>query len=169
MQVQETAPEAGRGQGPTDDDMLALGRLQFLAAYCPLHKTYSAALLSRLFFPAINNDCVRFFENADKKICAALIWARLDEDAADRMIHGGMLPDDTTWSSGDMLWFIDLLAPFGHGRSIARHIARNPPDEPFCFARLNAKGKVHKIVEGDRNAGDGDRLRAFVLNSKGAG
>lgn len=147
-----------RGAPPTDDQLLALGKLSFLAAYCPLHRSYPGHLMSAIFFPAVSNGCVRFFENDQGATAAALIWARLSEEVAVRMLSDGRPPSTQEWVAGDQMWFIDLLAPFGHGRIIARTIARNPPPEPFYFARLDGQGRLAKIVEGDPTRG----RRGFV-------
>ena len=147
--------------GPTDPEMLSIGKLSFLASYCPLHKTLPMGLLARFFYPAINNDCVRFFENEAGKTAAALIWARLDDEVSARMLETGMPPTEEEWTSGKTLWFLDLLAPFGHGRIVARNIARNPPREPFYFARINAEGRVRKVVCGDATAHRGGRVTAW--------
>ncbi len=125
--------------------------------------------MARLFFPAINNDCVRLFKNDDGHVCAALIWARLSDDVSERMLFEREPPDATEWTSGTNLWFLDVLAPFNHGTMIARHIARNPPEGPFYFARLGRGGLVRKVVRGDGSRRDG-RVRAFfVEHDKGTG
>lgn len=147
-------------KGPADDDLLALGKLHYLATYCPVHRAYPLAALTRLFVPAINHKCVRFFENEEGRTCAALIWARLAPDVSQRMVSGGAPPAPEEWGAGSGLWFLDLLAPFGHGRMVARHIARNPPPEPFCFARLGRDGQIRKVVRGDAGAPLGGRVQA---------
>ncbi len=152
--------------GPTeavDEQFAALGYLHFLAAYCPLHRRMPAAWLGKLFIPAVNSKCVRFFRNDKNNVCAALIWARLDEDAVDRMLRDSEPPDESVWSSGASLWFLDVLAPFDHGKLVARHIARNPPPEPFYFARLNKAGQVRKVVRAEARARGPDRMQSFHL------
>jgi len=140
--------------------MLALGRLHFLAAFCPLHRKLPASFLARVFIPAVNADCVRFFQNDKGDVCAALIWARLTEAAGARMVDHNEPPAAAEWAAGDNLWFLDLLAPFGHGRMVARHIARNPPPERFRFARLDARGRVARVIVGDATAPRGQRVSA---------
>lgn len=153
---------ADRGGEVTDDHVLSLGRLSFLATYCPLHKQFPAAALSRIFVPAINHNCVRFFSNEDDQVCAALIWARLTDEVSERMIFDQVPPTEKDWASGHNLWFLDVLAPFGHGKMVARHIARNPPDGPFFFARLGKGGKARKVVCGDASARRGRVTSYFV-------
>lgn len=158
-----------RSVGPSESELLSIGKLQFLAGFCPLHQKMPAFALARIFYPAINHDCVRFFENEDGKTAAALIWARLSDEVSARMLYDRVPPKEAEWASGDTLWFLDLLAPFGHGRLVARHIARKPPEEPFFFARLDAQGGVKRIVRGDALQAHGERMQTWAgLPGRGA-
>ncbi|MGB4788229.1 MAG: toxin-activating lysine-acyltransferase [Lentibacter algarum] len=142
----------------------ALGWLSFLASFCPLHRSYQGGALAEIFVPAINNDCVRFFKNDAGQICAALIWARLSDDVSERMVFERKPPQASEWTSGKNLWFLDILAPFNHGTLIARHIARQPPDGPFFFARLGPDGQVRKIVRGDASNRK-QRVKAYFVDA----
>lgn len=151
-----------RGVGPSESELLSIGKLQFLASFCPLHQRMPAVALARIFYPAINNNCVRFFENEDGRTAAALIWARLSDEVSNRMLHDRIPPTEADWASGDTLWFLDLLAPFGHGRIVARQIARTPPPEAFYFARLDATGGVQRVVCGDASRARGERMQTWA-------
>lgn len=154
--------------GPSDAHITTLGWLNFLASYCPLHQKFSAAMLSQLFAPAINNDCVRLFKNDDGYVCAALIWAQLSDDVSERMVFDRVPPKPSEWITGSNLWFLDVIAPFKHGRMIASHIARNPPDSPFFFARLGESGAIRKVVRGDASHRS-KRIQVFQIDpEKGA-
>jgi len=157
-----------RAMGPSESELLSIGKLQFLASFCPLHQKMPAHALARIFYPALNNGCVRFFENENGHTAAALIWARLSSDVSDRLLRTGTLPTQSEWTSGDKLWFLDLLAPFGHGRIVARTIARSPPEEPFWFARIDQSGALRKVVRGDVLGRDGGQVVAWD-NSNWAG
>ena len=159
---------APRPKGPTDEHLLALGKLCFLAGFCPLHRSYRGAVLAGLFFPAVNHGCVRFFEDDNGATAAALIWARLTDDAARRMLHEGVLPGEAEWTAGPNLWFLDLIAPFGHGRQVARHIARHPPEGPFHFARLDRQGNLRKVVTGDAGQGRRGLVSARLFEGEAA-
>lgn len=149
---------------PKDAQLLALGKLSYLASYCPLHKRFPGHALASIFFPAINNNCVRFFENEDGDVAAALIWARLTDEVSERMLFKNAPPTTEEWAAGPNLWFMDILAPFGHGAMVARHIARNPPEGPFFFARVGADGAVSKVVQADASRGRRGVVNAFRMN-----
>lgn len=163
--AQKSAHENGVAQ--LDQQLLALGRLHFLASFCPLHRQFPASGLARIFVPAVNADCVRFFNNQAGQVCAALIWARLSDDASQKMLFEQAPPEAADWTSGRNLWFLDILAPFDHGRIVARHIARNPPQEPFYYARLGKQGALRKVVRGDAGAGARGKVHAFLIDADG--
>lgn len=142
---------------PLPDSLATYGALMLLAAHCPRHKTYPAELLNRLFLPAVEHKSVRLFRTSSGQPCAALIWARLSEDIALRMFTENRPPKACEWNSGHHLWFLDLLAPFGHGAEIARHLARNPPKEAFSFARVGPDNKLRKLVEVQSASQSGNR------------
>lgn len=150
------------------ESIAAFGALSFLAAHCPVHQNFSAAMLRRLFFPAAEHNCVRFFQNTDGIPCAALIWARLSDEVSKRMVYDNQPPKPEEWNSGPNLWFLDLLAPFDHGAEIARYIARNPPEGPFYFARIGADGKVRKVVHGDVTRGKKGLVQSYSIPRKTA-
>ncbi len=111
---------------------------------------------------------MRFFEDEHGATAAALIWARLSGEVSERMLYESIPPTTEEWIAGDTLWFIDLIAPFGHGAQVARHIARNPPNEPFFFARMGAGGQVHKVVEGDATRGRRGLVQAVIVDEEAA-
>lgn len=153
---------------PDDQQLRDFGTLSYLASYCPLHQQYSPGLLRSLFMPAVTHGCVRFFENEDGVNAAALIWARLSDDASSKMIYDSVPPIHEDWSSGENLWFLDLIAPFGHGKQVIRHLARNPPDGPFYFARLGENGKIRKVTHGDARMGRRGFVQSYRISSNAA-
>lgn len=153
--------------GPTGDQLLMLGKLSFLAGFCPVHRKLSTEFLGKLFFPAINHDCVRLFENPQNETCAALIWARLSDEVSEAFVRDQRAPTAAEWVSGENLWFLDIIAPFGHGIQVARQIAREPPAEKFRFARINSAGKIHKIVTGNAAAPRYQRLQTQLVAAMG--
>jgi len=49
-------------------------------------------------------------------------WAYLNEDAAARLAGGSHRVSPKDWKSGDGLWLIDLVAPFGGGDAIIKEL-----------------------------------------------
>ena len=67
-------------------------------------------------------------------------WAFLDETAEKRMVHNGgkLRPDD--WNSGDRLWLIDIVAPFGGVENMLADIQKNEfPEQTIHLAAPDPK------------------------------
>ena len=111
---------------------------------------------------------MRFFEDENGATAAALIWARLSDAVSERMLFEKIPPTGEEWAAGRNLWFLDLIAPFGHGRAVARHIARNPPEGPFFYARMDEAGNVRKVVEGDATRGKRGLVQTFRFDREAA-
>lgn len=169
MSMEYQNPTQGSAVFPIPDVIGVYGALAFLAARCPLHGRYSAAQLNQWLMPAAEHKCVRLFQNSDGVPCAALIWARLSPEVSGRMIDTNSPPRPEDWVSGSELWFMDILAPFGHGKVVARHIARNPPAEAFHFARVRANGHVRKVINVDSAEGVARAIRPVNFDLQQSG
>lgn len=166
--AQTTGASGAAAPRPSEAHLLALGKLSFLAGFCPVHRRFPGYALSALFFPAVNAGAVRFFEDENGATAAALIWARLSDEVSEQMLYQKIPPTQAEWTAGHNLWFIDLIAPFGHGPQVARHIARQPPEGRFFFARMGSEGRVRKVVEGDASRGRRGLVQAFLMHDEAA-
>jgi cytolysin-activating lysine-acyltransferase len=57
---------------------------------------------------------------------AFVAWAKLSESVAAGYASGTRELTADDWQSGDQLWFIELVAPFGHGAQVLRELRRGP-------------------------------------------
>ena len=167
MLIQDVNKKGDFPNPPLPESMATYGALSLLAAHCPLHKSYSAELLNRLFLPAIEHKSVRIFRTSNNQPCAALIWARLSKPVSSRMFSHNRPPRAKEWNSGEHLWFLDIIAPFGHGKDIARNLVRNPPNEAFSFARIGADRKIRKLVEVKSGGRTNRAFSASFINPPG--
>lgn len=101
----------------------------------PLHalpKTLLPAIKKRQFIIASQNGKPVFY----------LSWAYLSEEAESRYIRQHpvfMLDED--WNSGDRLWFLDWVAPFGHTHDVKRVLERS------VFSNHYARAMHHRGAE----------------------
>jgi cytolysin-activating lysine-acyltransferase len=51
-------------------------------------------------------------------------WARLAPQAEAQLVDGGGLPHERDWSSGDRVWIVDVVAPFGGSRPMIDKVCR---------------------------------------------
>jgi hypothetical protein len=93
-----------------------------------------------------------------------LLWARLSDSISVQMKCGTYHLRPNDWNSGDNLWFVDLIAPFGHGKDVARFVIKNPPPEQFQFARVGSSGGIERVISGDASRQRGTRMKTSFPN-----
>ncbi len=102
-------PEAN----PEPNRITAIGHAVWLMARSPLHKHLFLTDIDWLVAPPVVLGQFRLWSNGGNPFGFAS-WAFLGEEAEERITQKGirrLMPTD--WKSGDNLWLIDFLSPFG--------------------------------------------------------
>lgn len=99
---------------------IALG----LSCVCDRYRARTVADVERLFWTAIQTQQYRI---AVKDGCAVgfVSWAYLSEEVATGFANRTRLLQPADWRSGNHIWIIDLLAPFGHCREFVGHLRQD--------------------------------------------
>lgn len=76
--------------------------------------------------PAIHFNQFRIYRSGKRPI-AWISWARMSQEDSDAysVATGDFDFKISTWTSGEVIWFIDYIAPFGHAKKIAYDLKRN--------------------------------------------
>lgn len=110
-------PQAGKGSGagtkpvPTVSDIF--GQVTWLMTQSKGHRTFFISDLEWMAMPPLLLRQFRIFPGKDQPLGVAL-WARLSDEVAERMASGANRLAPGEWNSGDNLWLVELIAPFGH-------------------------------------------------------
>lgn len=104
-----------QGTAPKDsiDKVAALGHGVWLMSQVPTHKHFFIADLEWMLVPPVAVGQFRLWLEKTLPVGFAT-WAFLNEDAEKRIQEGGirrLAPND--WKSGDRIWLMDLITPFG--------------------------------------------------------
>ena len=102
----------------------ALGSAVWLWMHSPSHRAMPLHALSALLLPA--NGQRQFILAAERgRPVFYLSWANLSLDAERRYLrrHPSQMPV-ADWNSGDRMWVLDWVAPFGHTRVMAQLLRR---------------------------------------------
>ena len=99
----------------------ALGSAVWLWMHSAVHRDAPINVLPAVLLPAIKNGQFVLAMQAGRPVFY-LSWASLSEDAEARYLSSPpeRMPE-ADWTSGDRIWLLDWVAPFGHTR-IARHL-----------------------------------------------
>jgi cytolysin-activating lysine-acyltransferase len=100
-----------------------LGGAIWLWMHSARHRMIPLQALPTLLLPAIKNSQF-LLAIASGQPVFYLAWANLNIKAEALYLKHSLLLDQTLWNSGDRLWLLDWVAPFGHTR-IMRRLLRN--------------------------------------------
>ena len=118
--------EAGMQQAVTaaQEKVGLFGEVAWLMMMSTPHKHFFVSDLEWLVLPAIQTSQFRVWRNGGMPMAYAS-WAFLDERAEARLRDSikKLAPGD--WKSGDSLWLIDLLAPFGGNDDMVKELRRD--------------------------------------------
>ncbi len=108
----------------TEEKMLLLGEATFLFLNSPLHLRYALHQLPTFVLTPLRLGQYRIYRSAKGPV-GFVAWAFLTEPTARdyALLRRDLQPED--WNAGTQLWFIEFVAPFGHGPRIVSDLRRN--------------------------------------------
>ena len=89
--------------------------------HSPLHKHMFVQDLEWLLMPPIGLKQFRLWRRDNLPVAFAS-WAFLNDEAAARLASGVRRLAPAEWRSGDQLWLIDLVCPFGGTEEAMRQL-----------------------------------------------
>lgn len=104
------------------DPMAALGMATWLWTQSPLHADWPSRLLAASLWPAIVHRQFMLGRDPDRQPVVFVSWATLDEERERQYLRSPSSLAQGDWVSGDRIWFIDWIAPWGGTRALARKI-----------------------------------------------
>lgn len=117
-QQQATQGQAAQGQQapqPTqmeNDAAAVVGKVAWLLMDSPQHKYLFISDLDWLIKPALFQNQYRLYEDQNRPL-ALVLWARMSEEVEQRFLTQTRKLQPGDWNSGDRLWLIEVIAPYG--------------------------------------------------------
>lgn len=146
---EQSAQESG-GAGPQEAPQktvgAALGEIAWLLSQSGAHR-HSLFLgdLEWLVMPPLARGQYRLFYAEGKPIGVAL-WGFVSETVEQRLSAGGRLGAHE-WRSGDRVWLVELVAPFGQQEAMLEDLRSTAlADRRFRFLRTNAQGRRETVT-----------------------
>ncbi|MEP5757881.1 MAG: toxin-activating lysine-acyltransferase [Litoreibacter sp.] len=129
---------------PNNDVLTVIGEFCFLSFHSRLHNSWSMAMIAKSFEPPIYLKQFQVYRA--KGVPRGLVtWARLDVATEEKFIRGNGLDSYDEWQSGDNLWIVDLMAPWGHGKAIINDVLQSMPG--LSFKTLRDRGGKKQVVQ----------------------
>jgi cytolysin-activating lysine-acyltransferase len=123
-----------------------LGEIVWLMSQSPLHKQLFISDLEWLVMTPMLLQQFRLFYDQSKPV-GVVLWASVSEEVEARLAAGNarMRPQD--WKSGDRLWVVEVIAPFGKGEEMVRDLkAKAFPERLMKVLTVGSQGRQVKAV-----------------------
>lgn len=118
-----------------------LGEVVWLMSQSPLHKQFFISDLEWFVMTPVLLQQFRLYYDQKKPI-GVLLWGRVPAEVETRLAQGTAKLRPQDWRSGDRLWVVEVIAPFGGAEEIVRDFkAKVFPGEPVKFVALGQDGK----------------------------
>lgn len=98
-----------------------VGTVAWLMMQDPTHKHAFLADLEWMVIPPVMNRQFRLFREGKTPVGYAA-WARVSDEVNDRLKDGNHKLRPADWTSGEHLWLVDFVAPFGGGENMLKVI-----------------------------------------------
>lgn len=115
-----------------------------LMAETDLYKNHTVADLKRTLFPPVKLGQYRIYLKSGKPH-AFVSWAYLSPEVREGFISRTRQLQPEDWNSGDELWFINFIAPYGGVRSIIRDLYKIHPNAVGYTSRTYGTGEVQRV------------------------
>jgi cytolysin-activating lysine-acyltransferase len=99
-----------------------VGAAMLLMTRAPGYRELTTAEVEGRVLPAITANQARVFLYGLQPL-GLVTWAYLSAEAEAQLLGGG-LPRPDAWSTGDRVWIIDVVAPFGGGQAMLDKVRR---------------------------------------------
>lgn len=140
--LQAQGPSPSAGPDALTQKMLLLGEATFLFLNSPLHLGYAVHQLPTFILTPLRLGQFRMYRSARGPV-GYVAWAWLTAAAAEDYAQQrrSLVPQD--WNAGDQLWFIEFIAPFGHGPRIVADLRQQVfPQAVAQSLRRHADGRL---------------------------
>ena len=168
--IDDTSPAATKSGSITVSHLF--GEITWLLSQSPLHRHFTLADLEWLVMPPLLHRQFHIFYDDGKPVGLAT-WARCNEGATAKLRNGVLDPDHRLtldeWASGDDVWLVDLVAPFGtaenrHNEIMLADLICGPlAGQAFTFHETDAVTgrRSERIMSADA----GERLRESIMQA----
>ncbi|MCC6775907.1 MAG: toxin-activating lysine-acyltransferase [Hyphomicrobiales bacterium] len=123
-----------------------LGEIVWLMSQSALHKQFFISDLEWLVMTPVLLQQFRLFYDDTKPIGVAF-WATVSAEVEERLAAGTTRLRPQDWKSGDRLWVVEVIAPFGGAEEMLKDLKTKVfPQRQLRFLSLSAQGRERKVV-----------------------
>lgn len=127
---------------------LILGDVSALFLNSKYHQQFRLSEMWRVVGMPLNLGQYRIYYNSKNLPIAFVSWARLSDEVSEKYEKGNYRLQDSEWNSGENLWLIDFISPFGNGKKVFLDLYKNifGNEKSAKFIRREVNGSMKKVV-----------------------
>ncbi len=123
-----------------------LGEIVWLMSQSPLHKQFFISDLEWFVMTPALLQQFRTFYATDRPI-GVVLWASVSEEVEERLMAGTTKLRPQDWKSGDKLWVVEVIAPFGGAEEMVKDLKANVfPQREVSYLATNKDGKQVRVL-----------------------
>lgn len=132
---------------PKDDQFaVTFGQVVWLYSMSELHRNWAFNSIHHWILPALQRKQYRIYHRGKKPV-GFVSWAYLDAETEQAYVRKTTSLRSDGWRSGDRLWLIDFIAPFGDAKEILKELKYDVfKDDTACFLRAKPRDDVMRIM-----------------------
>jgi cytolysin-activating lysine-acyltransferase len=124
-----------------------LGEIVWLMSQSPLHKQFFISDIEWLVMTPVLLQQFRLFYDNDKPIGVAF-WATVNEEVEERLKAGTTRLRPQDWKSGNALWVVEVIAPFGGAEEMVKDLkAKVFAGRELKFLATSAHGRQVAVLK----------------------
>jgi cytolysin-activating lysine-acyltransferase len=118
-----------------------LGEIVWLMSQSPLHKQFFISDLEWFVMTPILQQQFRLFYAKNKPV-GVVLWAFANDEVAKRLSEGTTKLRPQDWKSGDQLWVVEAIAPFGGPEAMIKNLKSQVfADRELRYLTMTPEGK----------------------------
>lgn len=124
-----------------------IGEVTGLMMASKVHRALQVRDIADIMLPALNLNQFRIYRTPDRQPIALVTWARFSVEVERAYLGGRALLSEAERTSGDLLYFTDFIAPYGHAKRVIRDLKTNVfPNDKAKALRFVEYGKARGHV-----------------------
>ncbi len=125
-----------------------IGEIAGLMMLSKVHRHYQVRDIADIILPAVNLNQFQIYRDTKKRPIGLVTWSRLSEEVMQRYMAGGTVLSEQDLTSGDQLFFLDFIAPYGHMKQISQHLKTNvfPNESAKALRIIDGKPPQKKLL-----------------------
>ncbi|MEQ1788863.1 MAG: toxin-activating lysine-acyltransferase [Rickettsiales bacterium] len=131
---------------PPEQRSRLLGDIITLMTQSPAHSNYKIQHFSSVVLPPVQLNQFRIYHDAKKRPVGFVSWAMLSAEAEDKFLNHATPLTMEEWASGDIIYIMEFIAPYGHAQKITADLKKRYPNQKAHAVRYDTTGKNGKVV-----------------------